>query len=114
MGIPISFATKTVERVRPTEVDDRGNVHRDYTNPESVIPIEGCIVQPMTGGENDENRSAVMRQLSIQLPAGADVSEFDHIRYKGRDYEIVGDDQDWESPTGALDHVNLLVQRWEG
>lgn len=108
-----SFARHTVEILRPAETEDHGNVYRDYSE---VTPraVNGCVVQPATGADSATDRTAVLSQKTIILPPGTDLLPHDHLKYKGVEYQIIGDVQEWDSPTGALDHLFVTVQRWEG
>lgn len=109
----VSFARHTVERLRPEVISDHGNDFMDYSGAVAV-PIHGCIVQPATGADSATDRTAVLSQKQVILPPGTDLLPHDHLKYKGVEYQIIGDVQDWDSPTGDLDHLFVTVQRWEG
>ncbi|HLT10774.1 MAG TPA: hypothetical protein VK028_08200 [Micromonosporaceae bacterium] len=64
----------------------------------------------------NRSRDAAMGAMRVFLPPGVDVLASDRLRLPGggRDYEIIGEPLRWPSPTGGLDHVELIVKRWEG
>lgn len=110
----VSFAKKTIERIRPSVTVERGQKIYDYDAPESELEIRGCVVDSISGSEDRVNREARMTQWQVMAPPGADIMKFDKIRYRGREYRISGSLQEQESPTGRLDHLYFIMQDWEG
>ena len=48
------------------------------------------------------------------MPYGTNVRAGDAIDYNGHRFMVVGEPMKWESPTGALDHVQVRITEWEG
>jgi hypothetical protein len=109
-----SFATQSITVRRAALVDDHGTDVRDWSGSLAEHTIAGCSVQPLTAQEILANRDAVQVQWRVYAPAGADVEATDHVAFGGHEYEVVGEPLRWPSPTGGLDHVELLLSRWEG
>ena len=109
-----SFATQSITVRRAPLVDDHGAEVRDWDGDVDDHTVTGCSIQPLTGAEILANRNAVQAQWRVYAPAGADVEATDHVAFGGHDYEVVGEPLRWQSPTGTLDHVELLLNRWEG
>jgi len=111
-----SFATQSVAILRATTTEDaHGNEVPDWANP-AVTVVQGCSVQPLTSDEVNRSRDAVMGSVRVFMPPGVDVLASDRLRLAGTggDYEIVGEPLRWPSPTGGLDHVELIAKRWGG
>lgn len=47
------------------------------------------------------------------MPPGTPFDPLQHIRYKNKDYEIVGYPEDWDVDSSA-DHILLHLDRWAG
>lgn len=109
-----SFARETIERVRPAKTTDRGDEVLSYGNDASVLAIPGCIVQPGSTAEANDDRSATLAALIIHAPADADIDEEDHIRWRGKEYEIFGEVNYQPSASQGLDHLYILANRWKG
>lgn len=110
-----SFARQTITIRRAPLVTDHGAQVRDWDSDDvAEHSVAGCSVQPLTGQEILANRDTVQAQYRVYAPPGADVEATDHVTFGGDDYEVVGEPLRWPSPTGALDHVELLLNRWEG
>lgn len=117
----ISFKNQTVERLRATWVDDRGDKVQDWANPNSLT-IEGCRVQPMqadevffTGSnEGGTPRDAVVTRWKLLGPKDADIAEHDRIVHAGKTYEVEGSVLRQPSPTGALDHTVAYLEWVDG
>ncbi|ATW58728.1 head closure Hc1 [Arthrobacter phage Urla] len=111
--LPISFARQTLVRLRPSVVDDHGNKTFDYSNP-SEHDLKGCIVQPLQSSEVSVNRDATFTQYQVQAPTSHDIRSEDHFRYAGKEYQINGEVQVQPSPSGTMDHLTFVINRWEG
>lgn len=110
----IPFATQTIDRLRATvTVDARNNAVEDWETPD-VLSIEGCNVQPGMTMEELVNRDTTLIQWTVLAPPDADVRPNDRIDYRGIEYEIDGMPAAQPSPTGALNHLVILLKRWEG
>ena len=82
------------------------------------VEIGGVIVQPSVTSSTEPGRDDHRTTLQIWMdrPAG-DFPRFARMRipsYPGRDFDIVGEPLDWQSPVELLDHVTLKLERVEG
>lgn len=109
-------AGETVTVVRAGLVDDGyGNEVSDWANATST-PYEGCAVaQGTRGSEVLADRNAVLSDLVVFMPPGADVAPTDRLEVRGREYEVVGEPFGWTSPfTGTAFGVVVYCNRVEG
>lgn len=106
--------TVTVLRSGLTD-DGYGNQVRDWASATST-PYEGCAVaQGKRGSEILADRNAVLSDLVVFMPSGADVEATDRLEVRGRAYEVVGEPFDWVSPfTGTRFGVVVYCNRAEG
>jgi hypothetical protein len=112
----VSFARKTITRLRATTVVERGDSILSWTSP-STLDIEGCIFQPIPSDEilrDRTNRDAVISRWRVHAPPGSDVIEVDRVRVDSVDYEIDGFIQRWQGPTGSLAHDEFELKRVDG
>lgn len=110
----LSFFNRTITRIRPGTITERGT---DYPNWEDAdeLDIPNCCVAWKNTSLSQEGRVlGLIDTRVLYAPLDADIKEGDRIRYKGKVYEIDGDPMDWESPTGALDHYEIDLKRYEG
>lgn len=108
---------ESVSVLRAGLVDDGyGNQVSDWSTATST-PYDGCAVaQGTRGGEVlAGDRDAVVSDLVVFMPPGADVVATDRLEVRGRAYEVVGEPFDWASPfTGAAFGVVVYCNRVEG
>lgn len=109
-----SFFTRSVRVMRPTMTSSRGTEVPDWEHLASDRVFGGCSVQTPTTGEEWDGRTATRLTGTAYLPAHVDVRAGDAIEYMGERYLVVGEPMRWESPTGALDHKQVRIARWEG
>ncbi|MCJ1687782.1 hypothetical protein [Rathayibacter sp. VKM Ac-2927] len=108
-----TFARETITRIRYPRITDGGVDVADRDHPERTA-ITGCWLEPARSAENTDGRAAVFTGWTVAAPPTADVRADDHIEYQGIEYEVLGDVLRVPSPTGALAHTQLTIQRWEG
>ena len=110
----VSFATKTVTRIRPGTITERGTTYPDWDNTDD-LDIPNCVVTWNSTTLNQEGRIlGISDNQVLYAPLTADIKAGDRIRYGTNVYEIEGDPMDWNSPTGALDHYVINLKRYEG
>lgn len=109
-----SFANRIVTVVRPGAKTQRGTTVPDWDHPEMELPVTGCNVQTPTTGEELDGRTATTLGGTVYMPYGTNVRAGDAIDYNGHRFMVVGEPMKWESPTGALDHVQVRIAEWEG
>lgn len=110
-----SFATQTIDVVEPALVDDRGRLVPDWdAPPASTTPVPGCSVQPGASSEVLDAREALSVRWTVFAPAGTVLTAYSAVRYAGVLYQVDGEPQRWSSPTGALDHLVVLLVDWRG
>lgn len=107
-----SFAAQTIELLPATETTDHGNTVRTY--PETGTILKGCVVNPVQTFEDNQNRTATVTQYAVQVPPKYTVGDDDHIKYRGKIYQILGEVQYQPSPTGAMDQLVFTMERWSG
>jgi len=112
--VTASFARETITRLRYPTRSDHGVDVPDYRAVAAELPISRCWLEPALSQESNDGRLAVSTGWTVAAPKGADVVSTDHLRYEGVEYEVLGDPQRVKSPTGALDAVRIVLQRWEG
>lgn len=108
-----TFARETITRIRYPRITDGGVEVADRDNPTETT-IGGCWLEPARSAENTDGRTAVFTGWTVAAPPSADIRADDHVVYRGVEYEVVGDVMPVSSPTGALAHTQLTIQRWEG
>jgi hypothetical protein len=113
MALP-SFARETITRLRYPSADDMGTDMPDFTAEPEALDITGCWAEPIRSIENLNGRMAVQTGWTVAAPPGVDIVSTDHVRYRGDEYEVVGDAIAVPSPSGALDATSLILRRWEG
>lgn len=108
-----SFATQEITLVHPVWTTDARNVRRpDYGPAAERVVVPGCSVQPGASVELLGGRNSVAVRWSVYAPPGTVVEATDAAEYRGRLYRVDGQPDLWPSPTGALDHVLLLLLDW--
>lgn len=108
-----SFFDRTVNIIRPGSKPQRGTTVPDWDSA-TETQVTGCSVQTPTTSEEFDGRTATSLSGTVYLPPGTDVRAGDAIEYRGRRFLVVGEPMVWESPTGALDHVQVRITDWEG
>lgn len=92
----------------------RGTIVPDWENA-TTLDIPGCSVQPAgTSLSQDGRILGISDGMTAYLPADADVQSGDRIQYEDKVYTIMGDPRVWPSASGALDHIELNLERWSG
>lgn len=109
-----TWARQTATLLTPVLVDDHGTLVADWSQPPAETPVPGCSFQPSTGSLDDVNREGVRTAASLHMPPTAAVTAHQRVRVAGVTYRIVGEPERWTSATGALDHVLLRLEHWEG
>lgn len=111
-GRPIG--RQTIVRLRAATVQDRhGNTVRDWATA-TAKTIRGCSVDPSAPTEMLLGRDADKVGAFVMAPIDTDVVSSDRIRFGGRDYEVYGQPNEWPSPSGRLDYLAIVLQKWEG
>ena len=109
----MTILTDTVIRVRPAWADDRG-ASSPVWETATLTTITGCRFQPLVADELTElGRQGVVRRGTLYAPTGS-FTEHDRVRIGGIDYDVDGHVREWGSPTGALAHQEVPLQRVEG
>ncbi|NJQ04289.1 hypothetical protein [Streptomyces lonarensis] len=108
----------TLTRLRaPETTDTYGNPTRDWSAA-GRLEMPGWRVQPMQGSRATAAetipREGLARMRRCFGPPGADVLTTDRVEWQGETWRIEGDVDLWRSPTGRLDHTELIISRMEG
>lgn len=56
----------------------------------------------------------ISESFTLYMPVGADVQEGDRIQYGSDYYVVIGVPRPWVSASGALDNMQVTIERWEG
>jgi hypothetical protein len=106
---------RTVARVtRPTEITERGSMRLIYDGAPQH-DITGCFSQPGTSSETpNDGRNDLRVDVTLFLPAGADVQRSDRVTIPTGTFTIIGEPNFWQSPSGLLDHVEAQLSRYRG
>lgn len=108
-----SFATETVQRIRPAQAESRGTTYRDWANAQTVS-VPGCLTQPEATSSDYEERQQAQRTWTLWAPPGADIRKGDRIATTAGTFEVIGFPQEWKSPRGTVDHLTCRMQEFEG
>lgn len=110
----ISFANDTVEVVHPVWVEDSRNIRRaTYPDDAPTTVVDGCSVQQGASTEVLGGRDTTAVRWTVLAPAGTTVEETDAVKFEGHRYRVDGHPARQKSPTGALDHVAILLLDWK-
>lgn len=107
-----SFARKSVTVARAPYVDSRGTRVRDWSQAVEHT-VGGCVLQPVQGATawTDPTQAVTVRAV-LYMPPDADVRPDDRITADGHVYAISGAPMAWQSPTGAIDHIEASLVDW--
>lgn len=119
MVMLLGLAQEPIVVLEPATRVEYGQTVPDWSAAPTETVVPGCLVQPLSGPDVDllPNRAAASGALMVLAPAGTVVSDRARVRVPsrpGRDYEVTGEERAWPSPTGGLDHVELVLVRVEG
>jgi hypothetical protein len=105
---------QTVYRLRATTAQDsHGNDVEDWAAPARKA-IRGCAVEPGAPQEYLIGRDASRVQWFVMAPLGADIKGPDRVEWQGTVYEVSGQPAPWESGSGRLDYLAVVLQTWNG
>lgn len=76
---------------------------------EAAQDYHGYHVEPVGTSESIGEQTVITRRHRISGPPIPGITQATRIRWRGDDYEIEGDDQEWVS--GTLDHMELIITR---
>lgn len=118
-----SFAHHTVTILHPTFDSERGSQKANYAVPASLTVVEGCILEPLASQDAQGNREATLHEWHLMAPPGTVIVSADQIllgavlpenlgAYTGQRLGVHGDPQEWSSPTGALDYIEMRLRSW--
>lgn len=107
-------ARVTVTRLRgSTGTDDYGNPILDWDNPDQ-LDIALCQIDPIPGTDTfDADGKRVLARWNLDAPTGSDITDDDRISHGGNVYDIDGTVRHQPSPTGRLDHLEMVLKRLE-
>lgn len=110
--LPVSFARQSVQRLAAVTETDHGNTVRSWP---ATGPVKnGLLIEPVNSREENLDRDATITQYRVQAPESSGFSDDDHLLYRGKTYQIVGEVQFQPSPSGLLDHLVFTMEVWTG
>lgn len=115
MGRPLGRKTITVLTAQQTQDPYSQELKDDWSLPPAAeVDVRGCEVEPGTTQEYLLNRDQVLVAWTVFAPAGTQVSAYNRVRYNGEVYTVYGHPAVWDSPSGRLDYVEIVLQDWRG
>ena len=109
----LSFATETVEVLRPAVVHQWGQDVVDWADL-TAHTVEGCAIYGLSGIETVDGVDVTSGLLQVFMPPEADVKPTDRIRTRGHVWEMVGAPILQKSPLGTVSHLAITLRYWEG
>lgn len=109
----VSFANDTIAVARPDLVDDHGQLVPNYKALAPDRTVTGCVVLPASSVQDLRNRITAATRWVVYAPYGTDVVGTDAVRYRGELYRVESEPEPWPSPTGALEHMVVLLIAWK-
>lgn len=108
-----SFARQSVKVVRAPYKDSRGTKVRDWSGTLAKTEVKGCEFQPVTSDTAwTDPAQAVTIDARLWMPAGTDIQPDDRVEVGSDVYAVQGAPKVWQSPTGAVDHIECDLVRW--
>jgi len=114
MGRPLGRKTITVLTPQKTADPYSGDLVDDWTQPPAEVLVKGCQVEPGTTQEYLLNRDQVLVAWTVYAPPGTQVNTYNRVRYNGTVYTVYGHPAQWDSPSGRIDYVEIVLQDWRG
>lgn len=114
MGRPLGRKTITVLTPQKTADPYSGEQVDDWSQPPTEVLVKGCQVEPGTTQEYLLNRDEVLVAWTVYAPAGTQVTTYNRVRYNGSVYTVYGHPAQWDSASGRLDYVEIVLQDWRG
>lgn len=107
-----SFARQTVTVARAPYIDSRGTQVRDWSAAVETA-VAGCSVQPNASDTAwTDTSQAVTVRARLWCPPGTDIQAGDRVTVEGVQYAVEGAPMAWQSPTGAIDHIEAALVDW--
>lgn len=114
MGRPIGRKTIEVLTAQKTTDPYSGEPVDDWTQTPSTVTVKGCDVQPGTTQEYLLNRDNVLVAWTVFAPVGTQVTAYNRVRFNGTVYTVYGQPAEWDSTSGRLNYVEIVLQDWRG
>ncbi len=108
-----SFFRESITRIRPKTITERGSTFADWNNTKSKT-IDGCHIQPRTTTSDFSDRAQSDTSFTLWAPYGADIQKGDRIAVWQGTFDVVGEPEYWESPSGTIDHMEIRIEKWVG
>lgn len=109
-----SFARTVVTVIRPAVTTERGSNYPDWAAA-AEHKVTGCSFQPGGSTEDlNDGRDAVRIDATVYLPARSNIAAGDRIRVPQGTFNVVGEPEVWESPTGRMSHVIARLVKFRG
>ena len=112
----LSFFNQTITRIRPGTMTERGTTYPDWSEDKvtTVNITNCCITWKATNMSTDGRVLGISDTKVLYAPLDADIKAGDRVKQGEETYEIEGTPEDWNSPTGALNHYEITLKRYEG
>lgn len=87
---------------------------------ETTVDVDGCNVQPIlstisiNGVEHLADNDSITQRWMVSAPLGLGLHAEDRIRWRGQEFEIWGEPQEYITDFGMLDHASFYIQRFRG
>lgn len=108
-----SFARDRAKVEVPGSYEERGTRYDDWDDIADTWSTRPGIFQPGASeedrmrGDADKIAATFMVQDPRPIPGNA------RLTLRGNTYQVIGDAEQWPSPTGALDHQRVVLEQWK-
>jgi hypothetical protein len=114
MGRPLGRKSITVLTPQKSADPYSGAQVDDWALTPTEVLVKGCQVEPGTTQEYLLNRDQVLVAWTVYAPPGTQVTAYNRVRFNGTVYTVYGNPAQWDSPSGRIDYVEIILQDWRG
>ena len=115
-SLPPAIANQTIQVARPITKTVHGSEVADWSQePEEIVTVNGCSVQPMAGDEDRAHRDQLGARIRLFTPSGVVIGALDRVwlpDHPGESFRAVSEAMVWNP--GFLAHTQFLLAAWEG
>lgn len=111
---------QTVYVLTAPVVRDHGADVEDWDGDVVRVRVDGCAVEPLQAREILANRDASQAAWRVRMPMqdadgdDVEVGARSQVEFAGVPHAIIGEPLRHTSPSGNLDHIELLCESWTG
>lgn len=105
-----SFAKTPIMIVHPSLAEGDFGGRLDYETPDHVVATTGWI-NPTSSDTGTGQALKHSDDATVFLQPGTDITSMCRVDVEGQQWMVVDQPKTWNSPTGALDHIEVTVRR---